>query len=137
MHLLQFHLEISLAEFFPPDFLPPRSRNHFDGKRNQHGRLLISIMPAAKRMRKLVNRYPPCNIPFSSTENSFPLGSRRTSARPFTATRIPPATRRTPDTVFSRHEPAKVQAAYIIYTISRGVCRVRQNMKPASDAALR
>lgn len=74
---------------------------------------------------------------FFHREFILPLGSRRTSARPFTTTRIPPATRRTPDTVFSRHEPAKVQAAYIIYTISRGVCRVRQNMKPASDAALR
>lgn len=51
---------LPLAEFFRPISFLHRSRNHFDERRrNQHGRLLISIMPAAKRMRKLVNRYPP------------------------------------------------------------------------------
>lgn len=111
------------------NLLPRRSANRCSTERETQ-RTPVNLNSArAKRMRKLVNRYPFCNIPYLP-ENSFPLGLPHRSRPRFT--RIPSTTRRTPDTVLSPHDPAKVQAAYIIYTISRGVCRVRQNMNGAS-----
>ena len=52
-----------------------RSRNHFDAERERERETVRTPVnlnnTRAKRMRKLVNRYPLCSIPFLP-ENSFP-----------------------------------------------------------------
>ena len=99
----------------------------------------------AKRMRKLVNRYPLCNIPFLP-QNLFPsphsvLVERLSGSRSLHGHRERReyhrrrARERETRLYFLDASRQTSKAAYIIYTISRGVCRVRQNARPVSTDA--